>query len=245
MINGVPGHSPTVDGCRRALPTVPWSQHEVVAAHIARTLAVAMPPADQRAHGHRPTSHRRDSANSIWGGAFPVSSGQRPYTRYVIEFCTRAEVHAEVARRFHEFRQLHAIIQPLCSPFAPLRMPAASEGFFDKNEPELLRHRAACLQSYMVDALRLSQRLRCPALTYALRGFLSPCGAGVLPPSHRPPPMRVPSAVSTLLRCVGRSVTAGPAPRPSTPPRRACCVGRREPAVSVVHDRWRPMIHDL
>jgi hypothetical protein len=99
---------------------------------------------------------------------------QRPYTRYIIEYRTEANTHGEVARRFDEFRQLHAqVLEPACSPAAPLVLPPPTDLLADKNDPELVEYRAAALQQYISSAVRLVSRLNAPPVSYALDHFLT------------------------------------------------------------------------
>lgn len=106
----------------------------------------------------------------------------RPYTRYVVEYRTEANTHGEVARRFDEFRQLHAkVLVPVSSPAAPIVLPPAhqvTDILADKNDPELVAYRAWELQQYINTAVRLVRRLNAPPVRYALDHFLTYQGAG-------------------------------------------------------------------
>ena len=107
---------------------------------------------------------------------------RRPYTRYIVEYRTQANTHGEVARRFDEFRQLHAkVLEPVCSPAAPLVLPPAHQPtdiLADKNDPELVAYRASELQQYISSAVRLVSRLNAPPVQYALDHFLTHQGIG-------------------------------------------------------------------
>ena len=107
---------------------------------------------------------------------------RRPYTRYIVEYRTQANTHGEVARRFDEFRQLHAkVLEPVSSPAAPLVLPPAHQPtdiLADKNDPELVAYRASELQQYISSAVRLVSRLNAPPVRYALDHFLTHQGIG-------------------------------------------------------------------
>ena len=58
------------------------------------------------------------------------------------------------------------MLEPVCSPAAPLPMPPSTDVLADKNARELVEARAKQLQAYVSAALRLVQRLGAPPVTY-------------------------------------------------------------------------------
>ena len=74
----------------------------------------------------------------------------RPHTEYVVESTTVGHRHQEVSRRFNDFLRLDAFVQRFAAPAAPLPMPLASDGLTkDKNDPALVRYRAAALEAFL------------------------------------------------------------------------------------------------